>query len=88
MKNIHTTKTIRSKDIANILFSLGKLHFSWESAPKEVREVLLESLGSLVVTMQSFDVESVFTGLGLMQVVGVGGWMSNAIELVLTIYIA
>lgn len=60
------------REIINILWSLGKLGLSWRSAVGEEAEMLSLVLGRLDATvirmLTPFDLESLFVGLGLMEV--------------------
>ena len=60
---------LSARELSNAFWSLGKLNVDYEnelSVP--LKEILMAQLTRFIETMKLFDIESVFVGLGLMQV--------------------
>jgi hypothetical protein len=60
-------KMMGNREVANVFWSLGKLDYPYGEYV-QLNNDLCQALQSKVFTMKYFDMESVFVGLGLMQV--------------------
>ena len=64
-----TLPTLNNRELSNIFWALGKTNVSYTNDLSDsFREILMESLSAAASDVKLFDLESIFVGLGLMQV--------------------
>jgi hypothetical protein len=61
--------TLSHWEISNVIWSLGKTNADYErSVPAELKEAIMKRLADAASKLKQFDLESIFVGLGLMEV--------------------
>lgn len=64
-----TLPTLNNRELSNILWALGKLNVDYNlDLSVGFRDALMSSLIAAADNLKLFDLESIFVGLGLMQV--------------------
>ena len=64
--------TLSHWEISNVIWSLGKTNADYERAvPAELKEAIMRRLVDASNKLKQFDLESIFVGLGLMEVCSV-----------------
>jgi hypothetical protein len=64
-----TLDTLNHWEISNIIWSLGKMNTDYDShIPDNVKTMIFQRLANEADKLKQFDVESIFVGLGLMEV--------------------
>ena len=61
-------ESMNAREVSNLLWSFGKLDVMWLGLPPFPRDALMAALQRETLSMTNFDLESLFVGLGLMQV--------------------
>ena len=61
--------SLNNRELSNIFWALGKTNVSYtDDLSSSFRETLMDSLAAAADDVKLFDLESIFVGLGLMQV--------------------
>jgi hypothetical protein len=64
-----TLPSLNNRELSNIFWALGKTNISYTTdLSASFRELLMDSLSASSTDVKLFDLESIFVGLGLMQV--------------------